>query len=724
MLQVHSAHHSTVPSLGPLLSQALQQQLQHTAAGSIASTNSSAAISPFYTHSACFAGCVQLIANVFVLGDPAAAAAGSDCSSDSDDEGTGSSSNPISTAGDSISTHTLQDQRAAVASGLLARVSSMFNSAAAHFADSVGAAESWGSDDRAVGFRATEGAEVVPQHIDVMVGGAAASTGNSTATGTSSSSSVGAKPAAAATATEAATAASLLHCQPCCLVANESQQLRLTVDVTLANSGNSSSSSVQVPCRLLAVQQGHMLVDEDVTVILQPGHGSNKASINIALPELAAGLMHVALLPGSKPPGAEAAFCSAHIHDSCSSSDDEQTTAGAAAAAPTSGGLLLLQPLLVLPAAAAAELQAFGQAAAIDAAAACIDTPRKCAGSNCDDVAAAAVWEVVSALTVDVAYLLSAADEMATTNKVAAAAAVGEQSVNNASGLLPAGVAAVLSHMCQHLAAWQCWQLMHFLVERMHTAAAPEQAAAPASPEQAAAAAAEESAAGNTENENMPAAIDSAVAGASCSTRVRSSEAREVTGITASEVTAASAAAVEYEPGTKPNTSASSSSSNVSPSDGSSSSSSSLGTTKQLPAADTAATHDELVAAAADEASRFSSGSKLASSLSQLMFGFRSIPLELSYLDYITMQTYAVDAFEAIFALAVGLSANVLTDELQVHFAAAGSAAAAGFFSWWSSAAFWLAAWEIASRALNFASLVVPNFVLLLNRHRLGRGGR
>jgi hypothetical protein len=717
-----------------LLSQALQQQLQHTTAGSIASTNSSSAISPFYTHSACFAGCVQLIANVFVLGDPA----GSDCSSGSDSEDSGSSSSNINlkTTSDDASARlhpTLQDQRADVAAGLLARVSSIFNSAAAHFADSVGAAEACGLDDRAVGFRATEGAEVVPQHIDVMVGGAAASTSSSTAAGStsmqlpgsSSSSSVGAKPAAAAAATAAATAASLLHCQPCCLVANESQQLRLTVNITLASADSNSSSSsgiVQVPCRLLAVQQGQVLVDENVTVILQPGQGSNKASINIALPGLVAGLMHVALLPGSKPPTAEAAFCSAHIHDSCSSSDDEQPTA-AAAAAPTTAGLLLLQPLLVPPAAAAAELQAFGQEAANEAAAACIDTPARCAGSNCDDIAAAADWEVVSALTVDVAYLLSAADEIATTSKLAAAAAaVGEQSVNNASGLLPAGVAAVLSHMAQHLAAWQCWQLMHFLVETMHTAAAPERAAAAASEQ--AAAAAEEPAAGDTENENMPAEKAPAVAGTSSSS---SSVAEQATGIITNEVTSAPAAAVEYEPGTKPNNSASASSSssssstNVSPSDRSSSSS--LGTTKQLPAADNAATHDELVAAAVDEASLLSCSSKLASSLSQLMFGFRSNPLELSYLDYITMQTYAVDAFEAIFALAVGLSANILTDELQVHFAAAGSAAAAGF-AWWSSAAFWLAAWEIASRATNFASLVVPNFVLLLNRHRLGRGGR
>jgi hypothetical protein len=95
----------------------------------------------------------------------------------------------------------------------------------------------------------------------------------------------------------------------------------------------------------------------------------------------------------------------------------------------------------------------------------------------------------------------------------------------------------------------------------------------------------------------------------------------------------------------------------------------------------------------------------------------------LAYLDYITAQTFTVDAFQAIYVLAAGISANTLTDELRVQFAAVAAPGMAGS-SWWANPAFWLAAWEVASRAANFLLSVVPNFVLLLNRHKLARDGR
>jgi hypothetical protein len=57
------------------------------------------------------------------------------------------------------------------------------------------------------------------------------------------------------------------------------------MNFTLANTGGSSSSSsssggvVEVPCRLLALQQGQVIVDEDVTVAVQQQNGRNRARI-------------------------------------------------------------------------------------------------------------------------------------------------------------------------------------------------------------------------------------------------------------------------------------------------------------------------------------------------------------------------------------------------------------------------------------------------------------
>ncbi|KAF6263754.1 hypothetical protein COO60DRAFT_342100 [Scenedesmus sp. NREL 46B-D3] len=648
-IEVHSAPHSTLPSLGPLLDQALQQQLQHTAAAGIAGP-SSAAISPVYTHSACFAGCVQLIANVFVLGDRAAALDRSDCSSGNDHEdGSSSSSSSIkhirNNAGgdDGAGMQALLDQRAAVASDLLARVRGAMDPAAAV------------EDQGDGGFTALEGQEVVPQHIDVVVGGSCASTLNSHAAVTpgpvsGSNNSTAAKPAAAA-----ATAASLLHCQPCCLVADVPRQLQLTVDfmLNMADTGSGNSCSVEVPCRLLAVQQGRVVVDEDVAVAVQRERGHNRASISVSVPGMAPGLMHVALLPGSKPPAQTPAvsFSSANTP-----TQQQQLAQGsvvmcraqpaAPAPAPASAALLLLQPLLVLPGPAAAELQAFGLAAADDAAAAAGYVDTRAAGSNS---ASAAAWATVSALTVDMAYLLSAAENITSSNKAAAAAAGSSQQATDTAGLLPAGVATVLSHMCQHLAAWQCWQLMHFLVNTLQAAAGAAAAAAPAAVTTSdRAESAQQQCVEAAGKEGVPLDISAAPTGSSSSSASRDGVAEGRDTRTASEAATAAAtmpaaaAGVEFEPETKPSPNASSS---VGQYDGSGSSG--AGSAKQLPAAAAAggtATH-ELAAAAADEAARLSRSSKLQAALSQLVFGFCGKPLELAYLDYITMQTYAVDAF-------------------------------------------------------------------------------
>jgi hypothetical protein len=302
-MQVHNAHHSTVPSLGPILSTALQQQLQYsmTAAATpstLSAPDAAAAISPFYVHSACFAGCVQLIANVYMLANPGGRS-GCNSRSSSDDTAENSSSSSSSSskrvsigssdkAADDQALPVVPVDHQRAASGLLARTSGMLSAAAAA---QTAEGQFWGGEIEAV-----DGVGMLPHRIDAMVGGAAVTTRSSSSSSSNSSSSslasqasgssdVRVKPAAAA----AAAAASLMHCQPCCLVAEQSQDLQLTVNFTLeasssssgcaSSSGGGSSGVFAVPCRLLAVQQGQVVVDEDVAVTVQQQAGRNRACI-------------------------------------------------------------------------------------------------------------------------------------------------------------------------------------------------------------------------------------------------------------------------------------------------------------------------------------------------------------------------------------------------------------------------------------------------------------
>jgi hypothetical protein len=175
----------------------------------------------------------------------------------------------------------------------------------------------------------------------------------------------------------------------------------------------------------------------------------------VSLPPQGPGLCHIALLPGAKP-------------DTTSSNNTAQEDSKDSAAPAASPPLLLL-PLLVLPEEAAAEMQHGWQAAALAAgkgaaAAAASDNARSADVS----AAIAEVWAgVVSSLTVDIAYVLSACSAASAVADTAKAATASSNSTTTAEHVkqLPAGVSAVLTSVLQHLAARGMFQTMKFLVD-------------------------------------------------------------------------------------------------------------------------------------------------------------------------------------------------------------------------------------------------------------------
>lgn len=81
----------------------------------------------------------------------------------------------------------------------------------------------------------------------------------------------------------------------------------------------------------------------------------------------------------------------------------------------------------------------------------------------------------------------------------------------------------------------------------------------------------------------------------------------------------------------------------------------------------------------------------------------------MQYLDDLCRHTYLADVFSAVYAFSVALSSDLLTDQLRAE---------------WSAGAWGLVAWELISRFINFAGLVLPNCLVLLYRHKLATGGR
>lgn len=338
----------------------------------------------------------------------------------------------------------------------------------------------------------------------------------------------------------------------------------------------------------------------------------------------------------------------------------------------------------------------------------------------------------MSALTVDVAYVLSAAAELkrAANNKPAAPATAAAAAAGDAclSSVLPPGVAAVLSHLCQHLAVFQCWNVMHFVVKHLEDAAlaaagaagagVPAAAALDASvevqPAEAAAVNATPPAAppaGTEEAETLPAPAEFSGSGSSIGSKgLESCTLRR---------RCPAPATVEYEPDSKPIKDTTScpcllGGAAIGGKDAGSSSSSSthtgIGSERQLLAAKPSAVQaSAAAAAAAKEVQSLSSTSKLAASARLLVFGFRSYTLELAYLDSIAAQTFLADVIQAVYVLALGISTSLITEKLQVG---------------WERETFWLALWEAASRCANFFFLVPANFLLLCYRHRLVVRGR
>jgi hypothetical protein len=177
----------------------------------------------------------------------------------------------------------------------------------------------------------------------------------------------------------------------------------------------------------------------------------------VSLPSQGSGLCHIALLPGPKP-------------DTTASNNTaaEEDSKDSSAAPPASSPPLLLLPLLVLPEEAAAEMQCGWQAAALAAgktaaAAAATDNARSAAVS----AAIAEVWAgVVSSLTVDIAYVLSACNAASAAGSSAKAATASSFATTAEKAMpLPAGVSAVLTNVLQHLATRGMFQTLKFLVD-------------------------------------------------------------------------------------------------------------------------------------------------------------------------------------------------------------------------------------------------------------------
>uniref|UniRef100_A0A383VJ32 Uncharacterized protein n=1 Tax=Tetradesmus obliquus TaxID=3088 RepID=A0A383VJ32_TETOB len=421
-LKVHTAH-SNVGALSPLLGSTLAGQLSPF----------SSAAAPLQLATACFPGCVQLLGNIIAVKPAAARGVG---------EGSwaaGSSSSGGGEAGLDIE----NEQGSSFALSLLDAVTRALK--AAYKAGTATAGQ----------LAAAEGLPAV----DVAVGTAAASSAGDAAAAAAVSGKV-VHPAHVA----------LQWCSMACLAAGRQQTLHLQLTAPSEAAAAAAGGGSAGCCRLLAFNSSGVLLDE--TAQLQQ-------ALSVALPAQAAGLCHIALLPGLKPDTTTALGSS----NTEAPSDAPGAAPSAAAAAP-----LLLLPLLVLPEESAAELQQAWQAAGATAAA---DMHLAPAGSTADDTDAgtppavgtaaadasdlAAAWSgAVASLTVDIAYVLSACS---TTSGVPAAATAGSSSSSSSSAdklptPLPAAVSAVLCNVLQHLAASGMFHTMQFLVDAATTATA------------------------------------------------------------------------------------------------------------------------------------------------------------------------------------------------------------------------------------------------------------
>jgi hypothetical protein len=196
---------------------------------------------PDYIAAACFPGCVQLLANIFTLTLP-------------DARGDNDSSSRVC----EIACSTAVGARSAADSSS----SSSSSVAAAVLSNVCGALLSLGQG--------------VPD-VDVTVGAAAASTKGATAAAAAAAAAPEcyAKPTAASPVSSSRSSSSAMQlklqcCEPACLVAREQkQQLTLQLQPPLAHGEEEEQQQQQqlvVRCRLVAFQDGSLLLDEHVTL--------------------------------------------------------------------------------------------------------------------------------------------------------------------------------------------------------------------------------------------------------------------------------------------------------------------------------------------------------------------------------------------------------------------------------------------------------------------------
>jgi hypothetical protein len=178
---------------------------------------------------------------------------------------------------------------------------------------------------------------------------------------------------------------------------------------------------------------------------------------SVCLPPLAVGVVQLALLG-----------CGT------SATAAEEIRTGAAASLTSGAVPLLLQPLLVLPEEAATELETLFQSSAAEAAVTALSTGQD--SNTAIAEASTGAWAVLSSLTVDLAFVLSAAQQLSSqqvTMTVTASSAGG-------GAALPDDARLVLTHLLTHLAGWHCWNMLNFTVQHLASlsaaAAAGEQA--------------------------------------------------------------------------------------------------------------------------------------------------------------------------------------------------------------------------------------------------------
>lgn len=223
---MHNAPHSAVLALTPVLTAAVVGQHATVVSGIHPPA-------PAYTYSACFSGCVQLLASVYRLRGTAG------------DTGHGGSDDLSGHGGDDPNSSDLQTASALVADRLLVKVCHQLGGV-------------------------TVGSEAhvdYASHVDVCVGGATASrlplhkqtaTAVATARGGQPSAVGSALAAEAATAAAGAARVTLSECEPACLVACQQQKLSLHL------SGHVPSST----CRLLLFQHDGVVLDEQLSLDL------------------------------------------------------------------------------------------------------------------------------------------------------------------------------------------------------------------------------------------------------------------------------------------------------------------------------------------------------------------------------------------------------------------------------------------------------------------------